>query len=426
MKVLWLAHAIPYPPRAGFLARSYHLLRGLARGHSVDLIAFVQERWVRTLYPSLEEGLEDSRRALGELCASVTFLPIEGLTHRFGKQLLAARSLLAGTSYTTSWLVSSAARAAIRRQLSAGRYDLAHFDTIGLAPYRTLAQGLPATLNHHNIESHMMLRRAENARHALARTYFRREGRLLSDFERATAPRFAAHITCSELDSARLRELVPEVRTVVIPNGVDCEFFAPRGAVTRPASLIFVGTMDWYPNSDAMHFFLREMWPGIKQRVPAAVLDIVGSNPPSTLTELARRLPGVTVHGYVPDVRPLLDSAALFVCPIRDGGGTKLKLLDAFAMGKCVIAHPVACEGIDAASEREVVLAATPEEFIASTVGLLADEGRRNAIGRAARQLAETRYSFREIGARFAVVMEGAAVAPNPAPRPRHPQQECA
>lgn len=415
MNVLWLAHAIPYPPRAGFLLRSYNLLRELSRRHSVDLVAFIQEQWLTTTFPSVPEGLEMCRRSLGEYCSSMTFLPIDRLRHRWGKPATALEALLTGATYTTSWLVSAPARAAIERTLAGGRHDLVHFDTIGLAPYRDLCSGLPATLTHHNIESHMMLRRAENAGNALAGRYFREEGRRLKRFERNVAGRFAAHITCSDLDRQRLHEIVPEANAVVVPNGVDCEYFTSESRPVRPGSLVFVGTMNWYPNVEAMVYFLREIWPGLKARVPAATLDIAGSNPPESLVQMARSQPDVTVHGHLPDVRPLIDSAALYVCPIRDGGGTKLKILDAFAMKKCVVAHPIACEGIDVTAGKNVVLASTPAEFIREIESLLEDEGRRTELARAARSLVETHYSYREIGARFNEALEEAARRTPPA-----------
>ena len=415
MKVLWLAHAIPYPPRAGFLLRSYNLLRELSRRQQIDLVAFIQEPWLTTTFPSVREGLESCRRALGEHCASMTFLPIDRLKHRWGKPATALRELLTGSTYTTSWLISAPAQAAIERILADGRHDLIHCDTIGLAPYRDLSASVPATLTHHNIESHMMLRRADNAGNFVAREYFREEGRRLKDFERQVAGRFAAHITCSDLDSQRLHEIVPGANTVVVPNGVDCEYFASEDRPVRPHSLVFVGTMNWYPNVQAMVYFLREIWPGLKARVPAVTLDIAGSNPPESLVQMAHSMPDVTVHGYLPDVRPLIDSAAVYVCPIRDGGGTKLKILDAFAMKKCVVAHPIACEGIDVTPGKNVVFASTPAEFIREIESLLQDDGRRNELARAARSLVEARYSYREIGARFNETLEEAAGRTAPA-----------
>jgi polysaccharide biosynthesis protein PslH len=409
MVFLWLAHAIPYPPKAGFLLRSYNLLKRLAARHSVDLVAFVQEAWVTTLFPSLEAGLEESRRALAQFCRSVTFMPIDSLARPWGKQRTALRALLSGNSYTTTWLDSAAARAALASQMRSGAYDLIHFDTIGLLPYRELCSVTPATLTHHNIESHMMLRRADTAGNIVASGYFRREGRLLEQIEMRTAGKFGAHITCSELDSERLRRLVPDANVAVVPNGVDCDYFTSRSAAIRPDSLVFVGTMNWYPNVDAMLFFLSEVWPLLKAQLPTVTLDIAGSNPPAALLRLAQSLPGVTVHGYLPDVRPLIDSAVLMICPIRDGGGTKLKLLDAFAMQKCVVAHPIACEGIAATADREVVLATTPQEFVGAIATLFKDPQRRAAIGRAARALVEARYSYEPIGARFSALLEQTA-----------------
>jgi glycosyltransferase involved in cell wall biosynthesis len=406
MQLLWLTHAIPYPPKAGFLSRTYNLLREVGCRHEVDLISFIQEPWIRTHFPSLEEGIEESRRALGSICRRVTFLPIDRMKPRWGKHLTALNALLTGKTYTTSWLVSASAGRVIANEMQGNSYDLVHFDTIGLAPYRDLNPRVPAILTHHNIESHMMMRRADNAANTVAREYFRLEARRLEALERLVAPEYAAHITCSELDTERLRRIVERATVVTIPNGVDCDFFKAQHAGTRPNSAVFVGTMNWYPNIDAMQFFLREIWPQLRTRVPDATLDIAGSNPPEDLIRLARSLQGVTVHGYLPDVRPVIDSAAVFVCPIRDGGGTKLKILDAFAMQKCVVAHPIACEGIDVTDGRDVVLASAPEEFVSHICRLFANEHERVAIGTAARRLVENHYSFRELGERLNSTIE--------------------
>jgi glycosyltransferase involved in cell wall biosynthesis len=416
MNVLWIAHAVPYPPKAGFLLRSYNLLRALARRQTVDLVAFVQESWMTTLFASVEVGLAESDRALKEFCRQVTFLPIGSVTRHWGKQITALAAIMRGTAYTTTWLQSSRGRSVISQRVQATSYDVVHFDTIGLAPYRSLAKTLPATLTHHNIESHMMFRRAQSATNVLARAYFLHEARTLRAYEQRTADDFAVHITCSTLDSERLRELAPRATAVEIPNGVDCDFFQSQDLSERPDSLIFVGTMNWYPNIDAMLFLLRDIWPDLKRQLPAVTLDIAGSNPPKSITELAALLDGVAVHGYVPDVRPMLDAAALFVCPIRDGGGTKLKILDALAMKKCVIAHPVACEGIEVTADENVVLASTAREFVDQILKLLPDEQRRRRIGAAGRALVETQYSYRAIGERFNDVMEDAARRRPPQP----------
>lgn len=401
MQILWLSHVVPYPPKAGVLLRAYYLLKSVAERHSVDLVAFVQRPLLETYYPTLEEGLADSRRTLEQFCRSVTFLPIAAIERPFGKARTALEGLLLEDCYMARWLRSDAATQVLSRLAEEHRYDLAHFDVISLAPYRKLLPNVPATLGYHNIESHMLLRRAEKNRHPLRKLYFWQEGKRLARYERRMAHQFAGHITCSELDSVRLKELIPDIEPVCIPNGVDVDYFSPLHGPTKPHSLIFVSTLTWYPNVDAVLFLLRDIWPALKALVPDVTLDIVGAGAPPSVVELARQRDGVKVHGFVPDIRPLVDAAAIFVCPIRDGGGTKLKVLDAFAMAKCVVAHPIACEGIDVSDGVDVVLAESAPEFAERLAALLNDDERRAEIGAAARELAVSRYAFDAIGRRL-------------------------
>jgi glycosyltransferase involved in cell wall biosynthesis len=409
MRVLWASHLIPYPPKSGVHLRSYHLLRGLASRHDVDLIAFVQEVWLKIFYATREEALDDCRRALLGFCRSVTFLPIESVSRPWGQARTALESLVASPSYTTRRWQGPAAREVF---ISASRqpYALAHFDTIGLAPYREFLPETPATLGHHNIESHMLLRRADNERNPLKRWYFRQEGRRVQDYQARIAGHFGAHLTCSELDSNRLKAIAPLANTISIPNGVDLEYFGSSNNLpSDPPSLIFVGSLNWYPNVDAVIFLLKEIWPVVKAAVPELRLDIVGSAPPQAVLETAAPLKDVRIHGFVDDVRPLMEAATLYVCPIRDGGGTKLKLLDAFAMQKCVIAHPIACEGIDVTPGRDVEFAESAGAFVEAIRRLLSSRAERESKGRAAHQLVLERYSFSEIGRRLCDALESVA-----------------
>jgi polysaccharide biosynthesis protein PslH len=410
MRVLWASHIIPYPPKSGLHLRCYHLLRGVAAMHEVDLIAFVQEPWLKIFYPSREAGLEDCRRELARFCRSVRFLPIDSLERPGGKWRTALEGMVCPSSYTIRRLQSGAARRAFADVARDATYALAHFDTLGLAPFRSLFAGVPATLGHHNIESHMLLRRAAGERNAFKRLYFLQEGTRVRRYEARVARSFAAHITCSDLDCERLRAVNSRANAIAIPNGVDVDYFSPSGSESATPSLIFVGSLNWYPNVDAVLFLLREIWPAVKRAVPHLRLDIVGSAPPPAIRDLAAGLQDVTVHGFVDDVRPLMEAATLYVCPIRDGGGTKLKLLDAFAMRKCVIAHPIACEGIDVVPGQHVHLADSAASFAHSVQRLLQQPGEREAMGRAARQLVVERYAFSQIGRRLCDVLELVAV----------------
>jgi glycosyltransferase involved in cell wall biosynthesis len=409
MRVLWLSHVVPYPPKAGVLLRAYYLLKSLAESNEVDLIAFVQRPLLQTFYPDVETGLEECRRELAKFCRSVTFLPIARAVRPFGRIRTAAEALFARNGYVASWLESAQARAEITRCVGGRRYDVVHFDSLSVALYRPLVKDVPATLGHHNAESHMLVRRAQHETNLVKKLYFRLEARRLARYEAQIAAWFKLHISCSELDSQRLRAVMPAARIVCIPNGVDIEFFTPAGLAPTANSLIFIGTMNWYPNVDAVNYLLREIWPRVRALAPEITLDIVGAGAPRSIKELAARSAGVTLHGFVSDIRPLLERAALYVCPIRDGGGTKLKILDALAMHKCIIAHAVACEGIAVTAGKNVVFAETPDEYVTQIKRLIADPAQRHNMGAEARELVVQKYSFAAIGAAFTATLRNVA-----------------
>jgi glycosyltransferase involved in cell wall biosynthesis len=411
MRLLWLSHFIPYPPKSGKHLRSYHLLRGVAAQHEVDLFAFIEDPWLEIFYSSRAAGMEQCARELGRICRAVHFQEMDRLRRPGGRWRTALAGLVSADCYTLRTLHSPAARRALANFVAGKSYDLVHFDTIGLVPFRGMFAETPATLGHHNIESHMLLRRASTESHPLKKLYFFQEGSRVQRREAASAAQFAYHITCSDLDRQRLEAIAPRARAVTIPNGVDVEYFRPTSTPAVSPSLIFVGSLNWYPNVDAVQFLLKEIWPLAKVANPSLRLDIVGSAPAPAIVSLAAGLEGVTLHGYVDDVRPYLNAATLYICPIRDGGGTKLKILDAFAMQKCLIAHPIACEGIAATVGRHVMYAESALEFAQWIGYLLAHPQEREEMGRAARALVTEQYSFAQIARRLVSLFETAAAA---------------
>ena len=411
MKVLWLSHLVPYPPKGGVLQRSYNLVRELARHHEVSLLAFVQGEPLRASFGNLEDGLAAAKSALSEFCPHVTFVPIPCEQRVWGRHRLALRSLVSADPYTINWLKSEPYRQELARLLQDLQPDLVHFDTISLAPYRRQVASLPTILDHHNIESHMMLRRAEMETNPLAAAYFRQEGGRLARYEQAECPQFSLNITCSSLDSARLLELVPAAPVDDVPNGVDVGYFRAAGSAELADSIIFAGTLSWYPNRQAVDFIAREIWPRLKAAAPGSSVDIVGASPPAELLELSRRDPDFRVHGFVDDVRTYLDRAPVYVCPITDGGGTKLKILDALAMGKAIVADPIACEGIDVTDGVDVVFASQPEEYVSAIRRLFTDRDERARLGANARRLAEEKYAYSMIGDKLARLARQAAGA---------------
>lgn len=407
MKVLWFSHLVPYPETGlGVLQRSYHLVRELARAHQVYLLAFVQRKIIKDLLGDVEEGLQRAREHLNEYCARVEFLPIPSDGSPSARAGLAVRSLAGSHPYTIRWLRSDLARSVAMDWNAAIDFDVVHFDTLSLAPYRGIFSRRVKSLDHHNIESDMMLRRAKIEKHPAKRLYFWQEGLRLRRYERRVCPQFDLNITCSDLDSERLKTVAPEVVVTEVPNGVDTEYFRPREEPERPFSLVFAGNLSWYPNAAAMLFFAERVWPALKSQLPEVTMDVVGGNPPPALSALAARDRNFRVHGFVPDVRPYVAAAALYVCPIMDGGGTKLKILDALAMAKPIVAHPIACEGIAVRDGHEVVFAREPGEFVNSIATLLASPQRRARMSASARSLAQSSYSYTFIGRKLVAELE--------------------
>ncbi|MEX2575826.1 MAG: glycosyltransferase family 4 protein [Halofilum sp. (in: g-proteobacteria)] len=418
-RVLWLSSLVPYPPKGGVLQRSYNLLRETARYHDVDLLAFNQRALMRAYYPGgSEEGLADARRVLSGLCRRMEFVDIPSDRISGGKHLLALGSLLTRDPYTVNWQKSARFARLCREWAENGQYDLVHLDMITLGSYRELFGDTPVTLGHHNVESHLLQRRAENTANPITRWYFAQEGRRLARYEQEQCSRYALNITCSELDRERLHEITPESRTEVIPNGVDLEYFRPHDGAEQPDRLIFAGMLNWLPNRRAVEYIAHELWPRIKASRPDACIDIVGPNPPESVLALARQDRNFVVHGYVDDVRPYIDAAAVYLCPIKDGGGTKLKLLDAFAMRKAVVADPISCEGIEVEDGKHVILASEPDEYVAAIERLLTDASERARVGHSAQEFVQRNYSFAVIGRSLAEHFDRYGAGPSAAAKP--------
>lgn len=412
LRILWISHFVPYPPAGGNLQRSYHLLRQTTRRHTVHLVCLN----MRSVLPRTDQT-ESAIRELSRLCRRVDVFANPWDRSRLHRLAVAGLSFLHPAPYDQNSLSSSRFR---RHLASLGRsepFDLIHVDTVGLAPYIGAFPGVPVVLNHHNVESQLVRRRAEREGLALRRLYLRREADKLRRLESRVCPAVAMNLTVSELDAVRLQEIAPSVQTCVIENGVDVDYFRPD-APGRPdeGGLVFAGTLSWYPNQEAVRYFLADIWPALLADDPGRRVTFVGRDPPLDLRAAASD-PRITVTGRVDDVRPYLEAAAIYVCPIRDGGGTRLKILDALAMAKPLVATGLAVEGLDLIEDRHYLRAETPPEFVAQIRRLEADGALRRRIGQAGRELVVARYAWDSIGRRLAAAYGAAAGARESQPR---------
>ena len=397
MKILAVTTKSPFPLYEGRALRTYNLLKETAKRHEVHLLSFIQT-------PEEVDGIEHMK----QVCASVRALPLymNGALPKAYDVLreLGSASPLMAMKYRTREM-----RRLIREALRRESFDLVHLDMLNLAEYIGDLGDVPTVLVEHNVESALLRRRVEAERGAARRAYFDYQLRKLARYE-AWACREADHvIAVSDADNQQLRELSGHTRVTTIENGVDTAYFQQGARAVRPNSAVFVGGLTWYPNLDAMEYFSTRVLPLIVDHIPDFEITVVGKNPPQVLNESVAKNPRIRLAGLVDDVRPYIEQAAVYLVPLRIGGGTRLKILDALACGKALISTSVGCEGLDLEPDKHLLVADDPGEFAAKVVALLSDPARASALGRDGRQAVRERYEWKVIAERLMAVYDACA-----------------
>ncbi len=389
-RLLFLGQTLPYPPDGGVQIRTFNVLRLLSTHFDVHALCFYR----RASHPTpahLARALDGLRKL-----AEVEAFPIPQ-EHSIARLLLDHASSTATRSvYTVRAYRSAAFRQRLFALLYAAPFDLVYMDSLDLSGYLPLPSQLPVVCTHHNIESDLLRRRAARERNPLRRAYIAHQARLMAREEARWAPRVDLNIVVSADDARRLAEIAPRAATVVVPNGVDTEAFRP--ATGPEHGIVFVGGYTWFPNRDALDFFTREILPLIRNGQPDdPPVQWVG-RAPDAVRKRYRDSHGIELTGYVDSIRPFVARAACYVVPLRVGGGTRLKILDAWAMGKAVVSTAAGCEGLAAIDGENILIRDDPAAFAAAVRLVLSDPDLRCRLGDAARRTAEHRYDWRVIG----------------------------
>lgn len=397
MRILWVKVGGLWPLNMGGRLRSFHTIAALARNHRVTVLT--------------THGPADDPRGLTAQLPSCDVVSIPYAIPKVGSARFAAALVRSWASpYPVDlWKCRiPALRARVREALRAGA-DVCVADFLAAAPNVALGGPTPVVLFEHNVE-YMIWKRL----HAVERRAWRRallgiEWRRMRAYE-ARACRLAGRtVAVSEADRALLAAGAPGADIHAVATGVDTAYFHPNGAAETPARLVFTGSMDWYPNEDAIMHFMDTALPAIRRSVPDVAVAVVGRNPSERL-RAAGATAGVKVTGTVTDVRPYVAEAAVFVVPLRIGGGTRLKIFEALAMGKAVVSTSVGAEGLPLVAGEHFLQADEPGAFARAVVALLQDPARRRALGEAGRHLVESRYSWAQIGREFERHCEAVAV----------------
>jgi polysaccharide biosynthesis protein PslH len=394
MKILWLSAGLLLPLDKGGKLRSWHLLRQLARRHSVTYLGFSD--------PSTSPH---DLQGMATVCTdlhTVARRDVAKGTRAF--YLDAARHLASPVPYAVGKYRSSEYRARLDTLLERGRFDALVCDF--LVPVVNMPGHVPCAtiLFTHNVEAEIWRRHATTARHPLRRALLRSQWRRMQRFEQAALGRFERVLAVSDADRETFGRLYGSGTgpVDVIPTGVDTDYFTPAPAAwADPNRLVFTGSMDWLPNEDAIIYFCRHILPLVRRTEPRVSLAIVGRNPTPAVQHLAESDAGILVTGRVDDVRPHVAGAALSIVPLRIGGGTRLKIYESMAMGRAVVSTTVGAEGLPLTPGVHVATADDPEAFAAETVRLLRDSAARRAIEQAGLALVRERYDWRAVSAAF-------------------------
>lgn len=385
MKLLMLTANLP-SPTGGANARNYYLLKALARKHTVSLLAFTSA-----------SGLEiaTNRAALECLTHELQVIPQD--TNRM-KRFQQFANVARGHSYLLDLHTLPELQEALNAMLAREPYDGALFESSLMAGYHLPAH-LMTIIDQHNIEHELLQRIYRSEKSPLRKWYNWSESRILKRMELAYCRKANIVLVVSERERLLLKELLPDQLIEVVPNGVDTEVFQRNDSLQEIADqIIFTGTMDYYPNTQAVLYFARYCWPLLREQVPAATWLIVGKNPPQEVQRLATTLPGVTVTGTVPDVRPYLMASTVAIAPIQTGSGTRLKILEALAAQTALVSTTIGCEGLAVVPDKHLLVADTPDAFVHAVVTLLRNPQQRNALASAGRALVETEYSWEWCG----------------------------
>ena len=271
------------------------------------------------------------------------------------------------------------------------------FDTI-VCDFLAAAPNLPdlgrCVLFQHNVESAIWKRRLENAADPLRRWYLRRQAERMFRYEKEVCRAVRKVVAVSEADAETMRRLYGVERVCAVSTGVDVDYFTPAGSPEKTTDLVFVGSMDWAPNVDGVLWFSKEVLPLIRRWRPECSFAVVGRNPPSGITALARNDPRLVVTGTVPDVRPWLFASRIAIVPLRVGGGTRLKIFEAMAAGVPVVSTSIGAEGLPVADGDNIRLADAPAVFAECCRALLEQPSEPARIARSARQLVVSRCSW--------------------------------
>ena len=396
LKILFLSQRFLFPQDTGGKIRTGKILEQLNKRYHITVISNVES-------PKDDPYIPEMQR-LCEKFVPVPWKEIPRYTLRWYWDVFKKSFSIYPVPMLNDY--SPELEQAVLDELRNGEYDLAICDFMQSTLNFRRVEGIPKILFQHNVEATISLRHMKRAKDPLFKIFWWLQFRKMFYHEKRESAKFDAVIAVSELDKQRFEEWYGLKNVHVIPTGVDTDFYAPDPNVKVKKQIVFVGAMDWLPNHDAMLYFLEDIFPLIKKEEPDVKFVIVGRNPAPKLKKLVDQYPDVEITGWVEDTRPYVQESAVFIVPIRIGGGTRMKIYEAMAMEKAIVSTRVGAEGLPLTDREHIYLEDEPEEFARAVLKLLRDEEERQKIGKQARQYVYENFRWEKVADVFADICE--------------------
>ena len=382
MRVLVLTQVVVYPADAGPKVKTLQVLRHLASQHDVTYCTFVRS----------EQEARDAQK-LCELCHRVVTVPL--LRSRVSDVRFLIESVVTGDSFILRRDDRAVMHAMVRQLIHEEHIDILHIDQLNMMRFAPLDWPGAVILDEHNAVWQVFERLQKGTRNPISHWVLAREAQVIRRIEGEACRRAQVVLAVSEEDQQALRVVAGEsVPIEVVPITVDAAQFQTlwEARNPQPDRLLTIGTMFWLPNSEGVMWWLREGYEQLRSLSPDLTYDIVGARPPRALYALAEQHAGVHVHGYVPDAKPFWTQATALAVPLLSGGGVRVKILEAMAMGVPVISTTIGCEGLDVRNGEHLLVADTPQAFANACAKVLQDKELAFRLAKNARQLILERY----------------------------------
>jgi glycosyltransferase involved in cell wall biosynthesis len=382
MNVLMLTQVLPYPPDSGPKIKTYNVIKYLAQRHRITLVSFVRG------------DQSEHVRHLERYCQAVYTVPMQRSAIRDAWYM--GLSFFARQPFMMLRDDRKPMRDLIDRLSAEHHFDVVHADQLNMGQYARRVPGAFKILDEHNALWLLYKRLWETMSPGPQKLLLGRDWRRIKTYEGRLVRQFDAVLAVSHEDKVALQEAAGQpVEIVVIPIAIDTDQVTVVKRETEPRHILHIGTMYWPPNIDAVNWFVRHVYPLIRQERPDVQFDVVGSRPPAELLALNDAGLGINVTGYVQDPTPYQRRAAVMVVPLLAGGGMRVKILNALAEGIPIVSTTLGYEGISVAPGKDILVGDTPEEFVTAVLSLLNDVDLANQIAARGRQTVVEKYDYR-------------------------------